>query len=120
MNPSPDSDMAKVDPAAPATPSEAAPFGRRLFIFKTLLGAVALTQIASMATSEPAQAQRLRVTDSDPRDGEGRGRGAYVRRRGTDNDPYDAQGRGRVRTYRRPVRVTDNDPRDGRGRGRGW
>ena len=88
---------------------------RRLFFFKTLLGAATIATAASVTTSTPAEAQRLRVTDSDPYDREGRGRGRYVRRRGTDADPYDAEGRGRVRVYRRRVRVTDNDPRDPRG-----
>lgn len=96
------------------------PLDRRLFMFKTLLGAAAVTTAATVTPSTPAEAQRLRVTDSDPYDREGRGRGRYVRRRGTDADPYDAEGRGRVRVYRRRVRVTDNDPRDPRGGGRGW
>jgi hypothetical protein len=93
---------------------------RRLFFFKTLAGAATVVMPVAVATSQPAEAQRLRVTDSDPYDREGRGRGRFVRRRGTDNDPFDDPGRGRVRTYRRNVRVTDNDPRDRRGRGRGW
>ena len=104
----------------PKTDAEAKPFDRRLFFFKTLAGAATLAVPAVMTTAQPAEAQRLRVTDSDPYDREGRGRGRFVRRRGTDNDPYDDPGRGRVRVYRRPVRITDNDPRDPRGRGRGW
>lgn len=94
---------------------------RRLFFFKTLAGAATLVVPAAVATSQPAEAQRLRVTDSDPHDREGRGRGRFVRRRGTDSDPYDDPGRGRrTRVIRRRVRVTDNDPRDPRGGGRGW
>ncbi len=96
------------------------PLDRRLFVFKTLAGAATLVVPGAVVTAQPAEAQRLRVTDSDPYDREGRGRGRFVRRRGTDSDPYDDPGRGRVRVIRRRVRVTDNDPRDPRGRGRGW
>ncbi|QCI64384.1 hypothetical protein [Phreatobacter stygius] len=114
----------KAMPGDAVTPETAAPsdkaLSRRLFMFKTALGAAALAAVGTVAAPTTAEAQRLRVTDSDPYDAEGRGRGRYIRRRGTDNDPYDAEGRGRVRTYRRRARVTDNDPRDPRGGGRGW
>jgi len=64
-----------------------------------------------------AQAQRSGLTDNDPSDGPGRGRGSGGYRTGaTDNDPNDGQGQGRG-TQRRAV--TDNDPRDGAGQGRG-
>lgn len=104
----------------PETDAGPTSLDRRLFFFRTLAGAATLAAPAVLVTAQPAEAQRLRVTDSDPYDREGRGRGRYVRRRGTDSDPYDDPGRGRARVYRRPVRVTDNDPRDPRGRGRGW
>jgi hypothetical protein len=109
------------DAAAPDT-ADTTPTvpSRRLFMFKTLLGAATLASLGAVIAPAPAEAQRLRVTDSDPYDSEGRGRGRYVRRRGTDRDPYDAEGGGRMRVYRRRARVTDNDPRDPRGGGRGW
>jgi hypothetical protein len=114
-------DIENDGPVADSSAATTAPgLDRRLFFFKTLLGAATIATAATVTTSTPAEAQRLRVTDSDPYDREGRGRGRFVRRRGTDNDPYDAEGRGRVRVYRRRVRSTDNDPRDPRGRGRGW
>jgi hypothetical protein len=58
------------------------------------------------------------LTDSDPNDGPGQGRGG---RRGTgltDADPNDGPGQGRGRSNRR--QVSDTDPRDAPGRGRGW
>ena len=54
------------------------------------------------------------ITDSDPNDGPGRGRGGN-RPRASDNDPRDAAGRGRGSSRG----TTDNDPRDGAGAGRG-
>ena len=115
-----DSTMESPSTETQATEAADKPLDRRLFFFKTLLGAATLATTATIATSTPAEAQRLRVTDSDPYDREGRGSSRYVRRRGTDRDPYDAEGRGRVRVYRRRVRITDNDPRDPRGGGRGY
>lgn len=64
-----------------------------------------------------AQAQRTGLTDNDPNDGPGRGRGSGGYRTGrTDNDPRDGAGQGRGAS---PRAVTDNDPRDGAGQGRG-
>ena len=64
------------------------------------------------------------VTDSDPVDGPGNGRGyapAYAPpvRQVTDSDPNDGPGRGRGYGPRR-LQVTDSDPNDGPGRGRGY
>lgn len=64
------------------------------------------------------------ITDADPSDGPGNGRGGY-RARGTgitDADPSDGPGNGRggnrgSRVYRSSGR-TDSDPRDAPGRGR--
>lgn len=109
----------KPDLTDEATAAE--PLNRRLFFFKTVLGAATIATAASVVTSAPAEAQYLRRgTDNDPYDPRGGGRLRPVRRRVTDNDPYDAEGRGRGhrRVYRR--RVTDNDPYDARGRGRGY
>ncbi|WP_198373164.1 hypothetical protein [Roseomonas rosulenta] len=62
---------------------------------------------------------RTGVTDSDPNDGPGQGRGGYRARTGlTDADPNDGPGQGRGGGYRR--QVSDSDPRDAPGRGRGW
>lgn len=99
---------------------------RRLFFVRGLAGIVTATLVgtaATVVTPELAAAQRRRVTDSDPSDLEGRGRGWQQRPRRravTDNDPYDAAGAGRG--WRQPVRrrsVTDSDPYDRAGRGRG-
>lgn len=110
----------KPDLTDDATAAE--PLNRRLFFFKTVLGAATIAATASVVTSAPAEAQYMlrRGTDNDPYDPRGGGRLRPVRRRVTDNDPYDAEGRGRGhrRVYRR--RVTDNDPYDARGRGRGY
>lgn len=114
------------EPLAPNTPSDDPRLSRRLFVFRTLFGAAAATMIGTAATTvtaTPAAAQR-RVTDNDPNDPEGRGRGyiAPRRRRVTDNDPHDPEGRGRG--YARPVvrrrSITDSDPYDAAGRGRGY
>jgi hypothetical protein len=96
---------------------------RRLF---TLRLSAALPALAFFGVV-PARAQRryTGITDSDPGDGEGYGRGRGTdrdpsdgvgrgrRRGGTDNDPTDAAGRGRGSG------LTDNDPADAEGRGRG-
>jgi len=65
------------------------------------------------------------ITDADPADGPGNGRGGYrapIRGTGiTDADPADGPGNGRG-GYRGNVRstgLTDADPSDGPGRGRG-
>jgi hypothetical protein len=69
-----------------------------------------------------AGSRRTGLTDADPGDGPGQGRGGSRVRRGTgitDADPGDGPGQGRGgRTYRR--QVSDSDPRDAPGRGRGW
>ena len=69
---------------------------RRLLVAK-VAGGVGLVA-ATVAVPETAEAQyRTGITDNDPSDGPGRGRGGY---RGgytgrTDRDPYDGPGRGR-------------------------
>ena len=121
-----------------AQPPRDARLGRRLFVFRVAtVGAVtAAAGAASAATnSAPAPAETLApdgvtriVTDNDPRDAPGYGRGYYRRPYGTgitDNDPNDGPGNGRG--YRPPPQyygprrgVTDTDPRDSPGYGRGW
>jgi hypothetical protein len=89
---------------------------RRLLILRlgAILPAVA---VAETVAAPEAQAQRTGLTDNDPSDGPGNGRGP---RRGTgitDNDPNDGPGNGRG--GRRGTGITDNDPNDGPGNGRG-
>ena len=86
--------------------------GRRVLALRIAAGSAV---VAGVAAVRPAVAQ---VTDNDPSDGPGQGRGPTRPGSGiTDNDPSDGPGAGRG-----PVRgaaVTDNDPTDGPGRGRG-
>ncbi|MBP0465686.1 hypothetical protein J5Y09_17295 [Roseomonas sp. PWR1] len=67
---------------------------------------------------------RTGLTDADPSDGPGQGRGSYsgnrVRTGYTDADPGDGPGYGRgVRSNRVRTGYTDADPGDGPGYGRG-
>ena len=68
----------------------------------------------------PVAVRGTGITDADPSDGPGYGRGGYRGVSGrtgiTDSDPSDGPGRGRG-GYRRIGR-TDSDPRDPPGRGR--
>lgn len=89
--------------------------GRRLMVAKMAGGA---SLIAAAAIPGAASAQRS-VTDSDPRDGAGQGRGSgggQYRTNATDRDPNDGAGRGRGSGS--PTGYTDRDPNDGPGRGR--
>lgn len=138
----------------PDDPGLVTKLGRRLLVLRVLTiggaagaAAPALAAPPRAATPEGAATPAIPViTDNDPSDaaGYGRGRGYYPQpyyrppppyRRGvTDNDPYDAAGQGRGGYYRppppppryyapppQPYRgVTDNDPSDPPGRGRGW
>ena len=100
---------------------------RRLMVVRvaSLAGAtVALTSCVAPApiyTQLPIATQRgTGITDADPNDGPGNGRGG---RRGTgvtDRDPNDGPGNGRG-GYRgvSGTGITDRDPNDGPGRGRG-
>ncbi len=86
---------------------------RRLLVGR---GAVAVGVVAALPGA--ANAQRTGLTDNDPNDGPGRGRGSGgYRTNTTDNDPRDGAGRGRGGAP--PRSATDNDPNDGAGRGRG-
>ncbi len=107
----------------------AAPLGRRLLVIRTS-GLVVLPFTlagciveAPRQTNAPVQQRRATgLTDSDPNDGPGNGRGTQQRRATgiTDQDPNDGPGNGRGR---QPVRrtntgLTDSDPNDGPGSGR--
>ncbi len=97
--------------------------GRRLLVTRVLTGAVVLMG-ASLAPLREAQAQyRTGLTDSDPNDSPGYGRGQRRPRTGlTDADPNDGAGYGRGGNRggnRRHTGLTDADPNDGAGYGRG-
>ena len=79
--------------------------GRRIVALRIAAGGAAAV---SFAAAEPATAQG--VTDRDPSDGPGRGRGRAPSGV-TDSDPSDGPGRGRGAR-------TDSDPNDAPGRGR--
>ena len=96
--------------------------GRRRLVVK--LGAVGAVTLGA-AACVPAQPVYVQpsgtgLTDADPNDGPGNGRGGARVYRGTgttDSDPNDGPGRGRG-GYRGGRGVTDSDPNDGPGRGR--
>jgi hypothetical protein len=99
--------------------------GRRLLVLRVAgVGAAAGTLSGCVVAPQPVYAPRparTGLTDADPGDGPGMGRGGYRGyRRGTgltDADPNDGPGQGRGRGRRQ---VSDSDPRDAPGRGRGW
>ncbi len=126
-------DEAKAAGAPPqedATSSDARPaeprLGRRLIVLRVATGAIAAAAaapaVAEAGDITPVQ-YRTGITDSDPGDGPGYGRGGYRGRPRTgltDADPGDGPGYGRG-GYRGPARtgLTDSDPGDGPGYGRG-
>ena len=103
---------------------------RRLVLRAGALGIVALGAAACVPAQPVYVQQPIRrgtgLTDADPNDGPGNGRGGAYRGGGTgttDADPNDGPGRGRG-GYRGTnsgysTGVTDADPNDGPGRGRG-
>jgi hypothetical protein len=117
----------------PSPEAEAAPskLSRRLILVRAA-GVVALPMplIGCVVPPPPQQIYApvgTGITDADPNDGPGNGRGGAYRGpvRGTgisDADPNDGAGNGRG-GYRGPVRrgtgITDSDPNDGPGNGRG-
>jgi len=98
--------------------------GRRSMVLRLgVLGAAGTTAacVPPPGAYAPAPAYRgTGITDADPNDGPGNGRGGYRRGTGiTDADPNDGPGNGRG-GYRGGYRtgLTDSDPSDGPGRGR--
>lgn len=89
---------------------------RRLMVARVASGAGLIAAAATLPSE--ASAQRS-VTDADPRDGVGQGRGSgggQYRTNATDRDPSDGAGRGRGTGS--STGYTDRDPTDGPGRGR--
>lgn len=83
-----------------------------------LAGCLAVPNVGAPAS----RGYRTGMTDADPHDGPGQGRGGTRIRTGyTDSDPADGagQGRGTYGAGRRRTGFTDADPSDGPGYGRG-
>ena len=108
--------------------SDAPRLQRRLLILR--LASIGSAVAGAAVTPLPAAAQYYNrgtgITDSDPNDGAGNGRGGYrPAPRGTgitDNDPSDGPGNGRGgyrAAPRRGTGISDSDPTDGAGNGRG-
>ena len=97
--------MSKTDAAQGEPPSEAQDaageprraLGRRLLVLRiAAAGSAAVAAAPAAQALEPTPVQyRTGLTDADPGDGPGYGRGGYRGRGVTDNDPGDAPGRGR-------------------------
>lgn len=99
--------------------------GRRLLVLRASLAAAAVTAAPAARALEPTPVQyRTGITDSDPSDGPGYGRGYRGRARTglTDADPSDGPGYGRGVTRRRRAYtgINDGDPNDPSGYGTGW
>lgn len=95
---------------------------RRMLVLKLAsVGAAAPALAGCVVAPQPVYAPRgTGITDADPADGPGMGRGGYrgpARTGYTDADPGDGPGQGRGSSRRQ---VSDSDPRDAPGRGRGW
>jgi hypothetical protein len=129
--------MADNDDSEPENDGAPPRVARRLTILKLAVVPAAAAVAACVPAGGPVY--RTGITDSDPSDPPGRGRGGYrgtgitdsdptdppgggrggVRRTGiTDSDPTDPPGGGRG--GRRYTGITDRDPSDPPGYGRGW
>ena len=106
--------------------SEAAPpLRRRLFVLRmATLGGAGAAVAACVPNQQPvfyAPPQQVRrgtgLSDSDPSDAPGQGRGGQRGSGVSDSDPNDAPGFGRG--GQRVSGVSDSDPNDAPGRGRG-
>lgn len=104
-------------PKDEATP-DGKPLRRRLFVLKLAALGGATTATAACVPVQPVYAPgRVAISDADPSDPPGRGRGGHRGSGATDNDPSDAPGFGRG--GQRFSGPSDNDPSDPPGRGRG-
>jgi hypothetical protein len=103
---------------------------RRMVLLRTATLGAAAPALAGCVVAPPGTSvvyapgpARTGISDADPSDAPGHGRGGYVGNRVrtglTDADPSDGPGYGRG-GYRGVRRVTDTDPSDAPGRGRGW
>jgi hypothetical protein len=118
-------DLPEGDPEPKAEPP---PLRRRLFVLRlAALGGAAPALAACVPQQGPVvyvpqpapvyAPGRTAISDSDPSDPPGGGRGGHRGSGATDNDPSDAPGYGRG--GQRYAGVSDNDPSDPPGRGRG-
>jgi hypothetical protein len=103
-----------------------APLRRRLFVLRLFaLGGAGTATAACVPQSGPVvyapgpvyAPSRVAISDNDPSDPPGGGRGGHRGSGVTDNDPSDSPGFGRG--GRRVTGISDNDPSDPPGRGRG-
>ncbi len=111
------------DPPEAGTPK----LGRRLFVLRlaALGGATSATAACVpqgppvVYAPQPAYAPtRVAISDADPSDPPGRGRGGHRGSGVTDSDPNDRPGFGRG--GQRYTGISDSDPSDPPGRGRGY
>lgn len=102
------------------------PLRRRLFVLRlAAIGGAGSATAACVPTgpqpvyyAPPAQTRRgTGISDSDPSDAPGNGRGGHRGSGATDSDPSDSPGYGRG--GRRVSGASDSDPSDAPGRGRG-
>jgi len=131
--------MADTDDREPNTDAAPPRVGRRLTILKLAVVPAAAAVAACVPAGGPVY-RGTGITDSDPTDPPGGGRGSAWRTSGiTDSDPTDPPGGGRGgirrtgitdrdptdppgggRGGRRYTGITDRDPTDPAGYGRGW
>ena len=92
---------------------------RRLLVLRVAALGGTGTALAACVPNAPGPvvSRGTGITDRDPSDGPGNGRGGYRGTGITDRDPSDGPGNGRGGS--RGTGVTDRDPSDGPGRGRG-
>lgn len=104
--------------------SEPKGFRRRLLVLRlAVIGGASTALSACVPAGQPQYGAPMRtgLSDSDPSDPPGRGRGGHRGSGVTDSDPSDQPGYGRGRGGYRSSGVSDSDPSDPPGRGRrGW
>lgn len=114
-------------PSAAGVEERKEPLGRRLFVLRlAVLGGAGSATAACVpqqgvvyVPQQPVYAPtRVAISDADPSDPPGRGRGGHRGSGVTDNDPSDSPGFGRG-GRRVTTGISDSDPNDPPGRGRG-